>query len=230
MIRSRIMKYLTIASLTVLAASAQDRSVPIDNDQVRVLKVTQGPHIKTKLHKHDMNRVMIYLQPGKQTIEYPAAKSAHLNWKAGEALWSPQAGMHIAEITSDNPVTIVELELKNKGRKVTPPALDPLKVAPKNYTVELDNDQVRVLRSRIGAPITGGTLRVIDVNGTVVASGITVADDGSYSVPTLTGTAPYRIEACGYAGSNYQCIYSVTQGPGRRLLPGIRRRVEHRHR
>ena len=58
----------------------------------------------------------------------------------------------------------------------------------------------------VGAPITGGTLRVIDVNGTVVASGITVADDGSYSVPTLTGTAPYRIEACGYAGSNYQCI------------------------
>lgn len=66
----------------------------------------------------------------------------------------------------------------------------------------------------VGAPITGGTLRVIDVNGTVVASGITVADDGSYSVPTLSGTAPYRIEACGYAGPNYQCIYSVTQGPG----------------
>ncbi|MBC7995511.1 MAG: hypothetical protein H7Z15_19950 [Rhizobacter sp.] len=66
----------------------------------------------------------------------------------------------------------------------------------------------------VGAPITGGTLRVIDANGTVVASGITVADDGSYSVPTLSGTAPYRIEACGYAGPNYQCIYSVTQGPG----------------
>ena len=145
------MKYLTITSLALLVASAQDRSVPIDNDQVRVLKVTQGPHIKTALHKHDMNRVMIYLQPGQQTIEYQGAKTAHLNWKAGEALWSPQAGMHIAEITSNNTVTIVELELKNKGRKVTPPAMDPLKVAPKNYTVELDNDQVRVLRSRIGA-------------------------------------------------------------------------------
>lgn len=66
----------------------------------------------------------------------------------------------------------------------------------------------------VGAPITGGTLRVIDINGTVVASGITVEDDGSYSVPTLSGTAPYRIEACGYAGANYQCIYSVTQGVG----------------
>jgi hypothetical protein len=67
----------------------------------------------------------------------------------------------------------------------------------------------------VGAPITGGTLRVIDANGTVAASGIIVAADGSYEVPTLTGTAPYRIEACGYAGPNYQCIYSVTQGTGR---------------
>jgi hypothetical protein len=66
----------------------------------------------------------------------------------------------------------------------------------------------------VGAPITGGTLRVLDVNGTEVASGIVVADDGSYAVPTLSGTGPYRIEACGYAGSNYQCLYSVVQGAG----------------
>lgn len=66
----------------------------------------------------------------------------------------------------------------------------------------------------VGAPITAGKLRVIDVNGTVVASDIGVAGDGSYAVPTLSGAGPYRIEACGYAGANYQCIYSVTQGPG----------------
>jgi uncharacterized RmlC-like cupin family protein len=144
------MKIFAIAACAALVVSAQDRSVPVDNDQVKVLKVTQAGHIKTRLHKHDMNRVMIYLQPGTQTIEYQGAKTAHLHWKAGEALWSPKAGMHIAEITSDNPVTIVELELKNAGRKVTPPAMDPVKVSPKQYKVELDNDQVRVMRSKIG--------------------------------------------------------------------------------
>lgn len=66
----------------------------------------------------------------------------------------------------------------------------------------------------VGAPITDGTLRVIDANGVVVASNIVVAEDGSYAVPTLSGTAPWRIEACGYAGANYQCIYSVAQGQG----------------
>ncbi|MBY0503613.1 MAG: hypothetical protein K2X03_06880 [Bryobacteraceae bacterium] len=144
------MKHSALALVFALTLSAQDRSVPIDNDQVKVLKVTQAPHIKTKLHKHDMNRVMIYLQAGKQTIAYQGANTAHLNWKAGEALWSPKSGMHIAEITSDNPVTIVELELKNAGRKVTMPAKDPLKVAPAQYKLEMENDQVRVLRSRVG--------------------------------------------------------------------------------
>jgi hypothetical protein len=66
----------------------------------------------------------------------------------------------------------------------------------------------------VGAPITDGTLRVLDVSGTVVASDIPVAADGSYTIPALPGTGPYRIEACGYAGPNYQCIYSVAQGPG----------------
>jgi hypothetical protein len=66
----------------------------------------------------------------------------------------------------------------------------------------------------VGAPITDGTLRVVDATGTVVASGIAVDADGRYQVPELRGTAPFRIEACGYAGPNYQCIYSVAQGPG----------------
>lgn len=67
----------------------------------------------------------------------------------------------------------------------------------------------------VGAPMTDGKLRILDATGAVVASGIMVAADGSYEVPSLSGTAPFRIEACGYTGPNYQCIYSVAQGPGK---------------
>jgi hypothetical protein len=66
----------------------------------------------------------------------------------------------------------------------------------------------------VGAPITGGTLRILDADGVLVAHDIAVAADGSFTVPELTGRAPFRIEACGYAGANYQCLYSVAQGPG----------------
>ena len=66
----------------------------------------------------------------------------------------------------------------------------------------------------VGAPMTQGTLRVLDANGTVVASNITINADGTYDAGELTGTAPWRIEACGYTGSNYGCIYSVAQAAG----------------
>jgi uncharacterized RmlC-like cupin family protein len=134
------------------AAAAQSNRTPIDNEQVKVLQVRQEPHQKTRLHQHQVNRVMIYLQPGRQDINYQDGKQVKLSWKAGEAKWSPASGMHTAEITSDNPVSIVEVELKKPGGSAKHAAspLDPVKVDPKHYRVELDNDQVRVLRVKIG--------------------------------------------------------------------------------
>jgi uncharacterized RmlC-like cupin family protein len=131
---------------------AQDSRVVINNDQVKVLKVPVEAHEKTKLHQHTVNRVMIYLQAGKQNIDYQNGKKVVLDWKPGQALWSPASGMHIAEITSDKPVTIVEVELKKPAATTKPAtsALDPLKVDPKHYKVEFDNDQVRVVRVKIG--------------------------------------------------------------------------------
>ena len=134
------------------ALFAQSRT-PVDNDQVRVLQVTQEPHHKTQLHDHKINRVMIYLQAGKQDFEYPESKKKSvLTWKAGEAKWSPAGEKHIAEIVSDKPVTIVEVELKkpaDPAKKAGGP-LDPVKLDPKEYKVVFENDQVRVLHVKIG--------------------------------------------------------------------------------
>ena len=66
----------------------------------------------------------------------------------------------------------------------------------------------------VGAPMTQGTLRVLDSTGTVVAQDITINADGTYDAGALTGTGPWRIEACGYTGANYGCIYSVAQAAG----------------
>src|SRR5207237_10720125 len=105
-----------LLAASAAALLAQDPKTALDNDQVRVLQVTQQPHQKTKLHDHKVNRVMIYLQAGKQEFEYPESKKKSvLTWKAGEAKWSPAGGKHVAEIVSDKPVTIVEIELKKPG-------------------------------------------------------------------------------------------------------------------
>ena len=66
----------------------------------------------------------------------------------------------------------------------------------------------------VGAPITNGKLRVLDASGAVVASGVTIDADGHYADVTLTGPAPWRLEACGYAGANYLCVYSVATAAG----------------
>jgi hypothetical protein len=66
----------------------------------------------------------------------------------------------------------------------------------------------------VGAPMTQGTLRVIDATGVVVAHDIPINADGTYDAGVLTGTGPWRIEACGYTGANYGCIYSVAQAAG----------------
>jgi uncharacterized RmlC-like cupin family protein len=146
---------LGVAGVSTLLAQAapEPRGVPVENDSVKVIKVHENSHRKTKLHQHSVNRVMIYLTPGKQNIDYQDGKKVVLNFKAGEALWSPKGGMHEAEIVSDQPVTIVEVELKKpaSGAKLTPSKLDPLKIDKKHYSVDWENDQVRVVRVKIGA-------------------------------------------------------------------------------
>ncbi len=145
-------RWITVCFACAAVAAAQTGGAVIDNEQVRVLKVTVQPHQKTRLHQHTVNRVMIYLQAGRQNIDYQDGKKVVQSWKAGEAKWSPSSGMHVAEITSDQPVTIVEVELKKPGSsaRVGTSALDPVKIDPKHYKVEFENDQVRVLRVKIG--------------------------------------------------------------------------------
>jgi hypothetical protein len=120
----------------------------IDNEWVRVLVAHQQPHVKTPLHEHKFNRVMVYVSSGREAFTYPDKPPSTMNFKAGEAQWSPVSGMHTAEITSPDPVTIVEIELK--GAKRPPPTLPLGATDPKYYKVEFENDQVRVLRVRIG--------------------------------------------------------------------------------
>jgi uncharacterized RmlC-like cupin family protein len=144
---------LLLASCAVAALFAAEQvTTPINNDDVRVVSVLQQPHEPTKMHQHAFNRVMIYRQAGAQDFKYQDGRHSTLEWRAGEPKWSPAGGMHIAEITSAEPVNIVEIELKKKGAgRAAASPLDPLKVDPKHYKVEFENDQVRVFRVILGA-------------------------------------------------------------------------------
>jgi quercetin dioxygenase-like cupin family protein len=142
---------LTLPLACAILYAAETVKTPLNNDDVRVLDVVVQPHEKTSLHAHKVNRVMIYRVAGAQNFEYEDGHRSVLKFRENEVKWSPVEGKHIAEVSTSMPVNIVEIELKKPGagKKITT-ALDPLKVDPKHYKLEFENDQVRVMRVKFG--------------------------------------------------------------------------------
>jgi quercetin dioxygenase-like cupin family protein len=136
------------------SAFAVEPSAPLfENDQVKVVRALEKAHVKGSFHEHKPNRVMIYLQSGRQRFEYQDGRKPKVfDWKAGEAIWSPADGMHSPEVIGDTPFNIIEVELKKPGSgKAIVSASDPVKIDPKHYKVEFENDQVRVVHVTVGA-------------------------------------------------------------------------------
>jgi quercetin dioxygenase-like cupin family protein len=154
------------AGVTLLGQAPNN--VKIDSPQARVLVVTEQPHHLSALHEHPMNRVMIYLGSGQMIRRMPDGKMQTVEFKAGDVRWSPAEGPHTSEYITDHPFQLVEIELKNKPQAhIEMPAIDPLQADPKHYSLEFENDQVRVLRVRFG-PHEKGVLHEHKLNHIVV--------------------------------------------------------------
>ncbi|MEO8125686.1 MAG: hypothetical protein ABI822_01265 [Bryobacteraceae bacterium] len=150
--KTAIYPSLLVCFAALCAPAAEPSAKLFENDQVNVVRALERPHVKGKFHEHKMNRVMIYLQAGSQKFEYQdGRKPENVDYKAGQVKWSVADGMHAPEVTTDVPFNIVEVELRKnaKGPKVTG-AKDVLKVDPKHYKLEFENDQVRVMRVKVG--------------------------------------------------------------------------------
>jgi mannose-6-phosphate isomerase-like protein (cupin superfamily) len=201
--------------LTLLLALAADDRVKIDNDAVRVLNVIDQPHNPSALHRHELNRVMIYLSDGDLMVRYQDGKVDAQHWKAGEVAWSPAGGMHISENAGAKPLHIIEVELKKAPSKAPQrnSKLDPVAIDPGHNVLLFENTQVRVFRSWREAGGTemmhehAGTGRVgvflTDLNATVKlkdgsSSPLQVkAGDVSWSGPVThatTNLGPNRLE------------------------------------
>ncbi|HWC98754.1 MAG TPA: cupin domain-containing protein [Candidatus Sulfopaludibacter sp.] len=161
-------RLLTLGCAAAACLLAQN-APGIDNDQARVVVAHDQPHKKGTPHQHKVNRVMVYLQAGKQEFTMEDGKKTVLSWKAGDVKWSPAGGIHTPEIVSDAPVTMVEIEVKKPGdpaKKITTP-LDPVKVDAKDYKVLFENSQVRVVRVKF-APNSGAPMHEHQLNRVVV--------------------------------------------------------------
>lgn len=126
------------------------RSVPVDNDFVKVITVVDTPTGKPgALHEHKMDRVMIYLDAGHQRLRFEDGRVVDLKFQSGDVIWSAAGGMHTSENTGGAAYRIVEIELKKSAGTFNPPVRDALTVAAANYKVVLENERVRVLKTHL---------------------------------------------------------------------------------
>jgi quercetin dioxygenase-like cupin family protein len=104
----------------VVPAGAQDPvnvdskhyKVEFENDQVRVLRVTYGPHEKSVMHAHPAN-VAVFLTDGQGRFTLPDGKTQEVPIKAGTVQWDG-GGNHLPENTGDKPFELILVELKSK--------------------------------------------------------------------------------------------------------------------
>jgi quercetin dioxygenase-like cupin family protein len=122
----------------------------VNNNLVRVLVANSTPGTKSRPHKHDVNRIMIYLDDGAQQLKFEDGAVKDQKWKAGDVILDPKGGMHTSENKHAKAFRIVEIELKKAGETVSQSKLDAVQVAPHRYKVILETEQVRVIRARYG--------------------------------------------------------------------------------
>ncbi len=110
----------TTALLAAPMAGAQDAAkvdpkhykVEFENDQVRVLRITYGPHEKSAMHSHPAG-VVVFLSDGHVKFTMPGGKTQDAQVKAGAVQWS-DAVTHLPENLGDKGFEVIQVELKTK--------------------------------------------------------------------------------------------------------------------
>jgi hypothetical protein len=103
--------------------------------------------------------VLIYFRTGGERLTYLDGTVEDLMWEPGTVNWSPAIGFHysgplpaprVDPRPSGPSGVIVAIKKAGYPGKVVGTALDPLRVAPNNFTLVFENSQVRVLRMKAG--------------------------------------------------------------------------------
>ncbi len=109
---------LALTSFAAARAWAQDPTVVdsthyrvvFENDQVRVLRITYGPHEKSVMHYHPAG-VVVFLTDNTGKFTLPDGQTVDFEGRAGETIWA-EAGTHLPENLRGEPMEVILVELK----------------------------------------------------------------------------------------------------------------------
>ena len=84
--------------------------VEMENDRVRVLRITYGPREKSVMHSHP-DGLAVFLTESSGRFTFPDGRSEDRSWSAGQTMFMP-AETHLPENLTDQPLEVVLVELK----------------------------------------------------------------------------------------------------------------------
>ncbi len=170
-------------------------------------------------HNHKLNRVMIYFRTGGERITYLDGTVVDLKWDPGTVVWDEANGFHYSgplptprvDPRPNGPTGVI-VAIKKPGYpgRVVGTALDPLRVAPQNFTLVFENSQVRVLRLKLG-PKQSVPMHEYTLNHMVVC--MTDLDARMTSPEGEAEAARHKLGDFSWSGPSQQKIENLSDQP-----------------
>ena len=139
----------TTDSMDPTVSEPSHYKVELENDHVRVLRITYAAEEEAGMHSH-RDGVVVFLGDGSYAFVLEDGNEEERSGKAGDAVWAP-AETHRGKAITDIEAILIELkggggEVEAAPEEASGESLDATEVAPDHYKAELENDHVRVLR------------------------------------------------------------------------------------
>ena len=104
--------FSTVKAQDPVESDPKHYKVEFQNSQVRVLRISYGPHEKSTMHEHPEG-VVVFVTDGEFRFALAGGKKETRRGKAGQTMWTARE-KHAPENLSDKPFEAVLIEMRTK--------------------------------------------------------------------------------------------------------------------
>ena len=94
-----------------LQTNSKHHKVELENERVRVLRISYGAEDKSIMHQHPRG-IFIFLTDGSFKFTYPGGETGNFQGKAGEFIWFEGPWEHLLENLSGKAFEALYIEVK----------------------------------------------------------------------------------------------------------------------
>lgn len=100
----------TTAALDSVKADPKRYTVELENDKVRIVRISYGPHEQSVMHSHPAGAI-VSLTDQRVRFRLPDGTSQEVRLKAGQTAWM-DATTHLPENLTGEPLELIYIEVR----------------------------------------------------------------------------------------------------------------------